>query len=1081
MNHLRAKMLVWATLFAAVPGLTQTTNATLSGTILDPAGARVPNALVTAENVRTGIVLTDATNEAGVYVFASVQPGLCRLTAEASGFRSYVLNDVALDVAARMNINISLEVAAAEQAVEVTAVPDSPLFISSASVGGVISGRKLLELPLPGRNALGLVLTQPGLLGNNFAGARIGALNVTRDGINVMDQRINSGVNSVIFPSVDVIEEVRVITSPVDAEFGRGSGQVQLATRSGTNEFHGSVYEFHRNAALNANNWFNNLRGQPRNTLVLNQFGGRLGGPITRDRTFFHFTYEVQRERTASTVTAPTYTQTARQGIFRFFPGVGNGNAAAAVPTVDVLGKPVQPAAATGDLQSVNLFGRDPNRQGFDPSGTVRKLLDTMPLPNDFRSGDGLNTAGHTWRRRETSDFDQYNLKVDHLLNDRHRINFSFTRDDIESLNGFMAQPFPSSPGGSVTSSATFYSVGVTSILSPSTVNEFRVGAQRSRVRFNAPWELPGGRDLIPTVNGHGYLPIFVLAADPIPAGNDPQARISPLYVYGDTLHWNKGKHAMKFGGELRFASTNGFNSFNVVPRVPFGFGDGPSVVGVDSSAIPGLGVNEGTAQALLIDLSGSVGGVVQAFNASSGPNPIFLAGESKQRTWRQREFSFFFQDDFRLKLGVTLNLGLRYEFYGVPWDANGRTAGVVGGSAGLFGISGTSWSDLYRPGRLNGSLTEVQLIGKRSQIPNTLLYNNDWNNFAPVVGLSWSIPYFGKDKTILRAGYSMGYERNALRLVDIIAGDQPGLRTEELFTSDLYLDLTRIRLPLEPTVKPLEIVPLTDRTQTVRAFDNNLRTPYVQNWNLTIQRELPGNFTLDVRYVGSKGTKLIRTVNLNEVNIFETGILEAFEITQAGGNAPLLDRLFFGFDLGLGRIDGRNVTGSASVRAFASTRGFLANNNVGEFAGGLNTFSVAGERGFLLRWAGLPENWIVVNPQFGGANFTGNFANSTYHSLQLNANKRYSSGWTLLSNYTWSRALGEEEGDSQQLLNSYRNGRDRRIDKRLLGFHRTHVIRNSGTWELPSGAGRRFLSGNQGILEHLVVGWQIGGIFNLF
>jgi hypothetical protein len=387
----------------------------------------------------------------------------------------------------------------------------------------------------------------------------------------------------------------------------------------------------------------------------------------------------------------------------------------------------------------------------------------------------------------------------------------------------------------------------------------------------------------------------------------------------------------------------------------------------------------------------------------------------------------------------------------------------------------------MYKPGTYNGAFTEVQLIGRNSPNPNTNLYDDDWNNFGPVAGLTWSIPYFGKDKTVLRAGYSVTYEREALRLVDVVSGDQPGLRTETLFTSEGIMDLSQIRLPLQPEVEPLEIVALTDRTQLISAFDNNLRTPYVQNWNFSVERALPGNFTLDVQYVGSKGTKLLRTVNLNEVNIFENGLLNAFLLTQAGGNAPLFDVMFRGFNLGLGPVNGTTVTGSASLRAFASTRSDFANNNIGNFAEFLNQVTALGERGGLLRFNGLPENWIVVNPQFAGAFFTGNFSNSTYHSLQIGAERRLSKGLTLQSNYTWSRALGDEEGDTQNLLNSYRNGRNRRLDKRLLTFHRTHVTRTNGTWELPLGPGRKFLSGANGVLAKLIQGWQIGGIFNVF
>jgi hypothetical protein len=1061
--------------------LTQSANATLSGTVLDPAGAVVVAARITAQNVRTGVVDTTATNEAGVYVFPSVPNGLYRLTAEAPGFRTYVLDDVVVEVGARISINLSLVLAGATEAVEVTVSPDSPLLLSTASVGGVINGQKVLELPLPGRDALGLVLTQPGLYGDNFAGSRMGAVNVTRDGITVSDQLINTGVSSVFFTPVDAIEEVRVITSPVDAEMGRGSGQVQVSSRSGGNEFHGSIFEFHRNTVLNANGWFNNLRGETRDGLIVNQFGARLGGPVVRDRTFIHFGFEGLRERLSTPVTALTYTEPARRGIFRFYPNVQNANASAPAPTVDLAGNPVRPAAATGGLQSISVFNRDPNRLGFDPTGVTRRLLDAMPLPNDFRFGDGLNVAGYTWRRKASNDLNQYNLKVDHSLSQRHRLSVSFTHEDTEWLNAYMPQAFPRSPGGSLTTSGAFYAISLSSTLSSNMVNEFRAGAQRYRIRFNAPWELPGGRGLMPTASGAGYLPVFALAADPISVDGDPQRRIAPIYTYIDTLHWTKGRHQLKFGGEVRFTSANSVSSWNVMPRVFFGIGDGPDVVGVNAFSILGLGSNEGTAQDLLMDLSGSVSGVLQAFNTPPGPNPTFVAGETHQRTWRQRELSLFIQDDFKLKPNVTLNLGVRYEFYGVPWDAKGRTEGLVGGSTGLFGISGSSWSDLYQPGRYNGYFTRVQLVGPRSPNPNINLYDDDWNNFAPVVGLSWSIPYFGRDKTVLRAGYSVAYERNALRLADIAAGEQPGLRTEAVFTSSGYLDLSQIRLPLEPNVEPLDIVPLSDRVQTIRAFDNNLRTPYIQNWNLSIQRALPGNFTLDVRYVGSKGTKLLRTVNLNEVNIFENGLLDAFRTTQQGGNAPLFDFMFEGFDLGLGPVDGRSVTGSASLRAFATTRAALANNNIGDFATFLNTVNVFGERGDLLRFNSLPENWIVANPQFGAANLTANFANSTYHSLQINAERRLSNAWMFQANYTWSRTLGEEEGVTQDLLNSYRNGRNRRADKRLLAFHRTHLFRSSGTWELPLGPGERLLGGTSGVIAQLVRGWQIGGIFNLF
>jgi hypothetical protein len=194
-----------------------------------------------------------------------------------------------------------------------------------------------------------------------------------------------------------------------------------------------------------------------------------------------------------------------------------------------------------------------------------------------------------------------------------------------------------------------------------------------------------------------------------------------------------------------------------------------------------------------------------------------------------------------------------------------------------------------------------------------------------------------------------------------------------------------------------------------------------------------------------------------------------------------LLNQLFSGINLGSGTINGRTVTASAALRAFSTTRTMLANNEVGTFASFLNTADVNGERGGLLRFHGFPENWIVVNPQFAGSDFVGNFSNSTYHSLQINANKRFSSGWTLLSNYTFSRTLGDLEGNTQNLLQSYRTGRNRHLEKHLLDFHATHVLRNSGEWELPFGPNRKLLSGTNGAVGQVIGGWQIGAIFNVF
>jgi hypothetical protein len=285
--------------------------------------------------------------------------------------------------------------------------------------------------------------------------------------------------------------------------------------------------------------------------------------------------------------------------------------------------------------------------------------------------------------------------------------------------------------------------------------------------------------------------------------------------------------------------------------------------------------------------------------------------------------------------------------------------------------------------------------------------------------------------------------------------------------------------LPIPHTIKPLEPTPLTDRQQEAFAYADDRPNPYVQNWNVELQREIARNLTLEARYVGNKGTKLYGGIPINNVNIFENGILDAFNITRAGGNAPLFDQMLRGLNLGSGVVNGTTVTGSASLRNSTLFRALIANGNVGQFAGLLNTTTTATNvAGGLLRNGGLQENFIIVNPQFNYAALEGNPGNSTYHSMQLQLTKRLSYGLTNQTSYTWSRALGEADVDFDR--NHYLDPRNRLLNKSLLSFHRTHDFRSSGMYELPFGPNHRFLNGAPALVQRLVERWQLGGILSI-
>jgi hypothetical protein len=1063
----------------------QMTDGMMSGTVRDSSGAVIPQAKLEALNKQTGVSTRVESNAGGLYVFVALSPGEYKLIAEQPGFKKSTLDKIQLEVGAKLSLDLTLEVSTTSDSVEVVADARTDLAYATSSVGGVVEGKRVLDLPVTSRNALILATTQAGSYGSYYSGARIGTLNIQVDGVNTQDARLNQGRSNPFFLSVDRIAEFRVVTSPADAELGRGSGQIQMITRSGTNEFHGSMFEYLRNTAFNANTFFNNLQGRnadgeaiaPRNILVRNQYGARIGGPILipkiyngKNKTFFHFLTESERIRQRSRVTRTVLTSQARQGIFRYFPGLQNGNASAQVPVIDFQGNPVRPSTATGELQTISLFNRDPNRAGPDSSGLIKQALDFMPLPNVFNVGDGLNTAGYSWIQRAATNTDQVSLKFDHNFNEKHRLTFSWNRENSNSTNGFQSQRFPGTPGGSVNSPDSAYALKVFSVLKSNITNEFSVGILRSRSVSRAPWEVEGGLAALPRIGNQSFLLDMVSVTDPVLTDNDPQGRFTPNYQYSDNVSWIRGKHNFKGGAAVWFPSTNGFNSFDVMPRVNIGQGIVPVA---NFAAIPGIGRNQTAAENLLNDLSGSVSSMVQAFNSPGGANPQYLAGEYKARVWKNREMFFFFKDDWRVSRRLTLNLGLRYEYYQVPYDKNGKTAATVGAQAGLFGISGTDESAMFRPGATGGSLSRVELIGPGTDQPGKQLFRPDRNNFAPAIGLSWALPWFGENKTIFRAGYSVGYERNSLRIIDVFSGDQPGLRTRVVRNVPTFTNLNAVRLPLTPTELPLATVPITDRTQTLRAFDENLRQPYVQNWNASLQRQLPAGLLLDMRYVGNKGTKGIRATNLNETNIFENGLLDAFKVAQAGQESPLLDQVLRGLR--------GNSSGSTFMRTNATLAGYLANFSVGAFANYINTQNVGGRNGGLLTAGGLPENFIVVNPQFSASTYAANFANSTYHSLQIDVSKRFSNGFSVQANYTLAKALGEEEGEGQEMLDSYRTYRNRSIEKRLLSFGAPHVFRSNWLWDLPIGPNRKFAGGTRGFMGKLLEHWQIGAIHNRF
>ncbi len=1116
-------------LFLSIYTFAQTSNATLGGTVSDASGALIPGVSVTATNTATGIVTTVISNEAGAYQFASLQTGTYTASAELPGFQTQTYNGVALGISQQVRLNFTLQVGSVSQAVEVTVAADTLIATTSSSVGSVLPEYKVRDLPLGGRNVMDLVQTTSGAGPDNagpqgvdgyFAGARLSAVNTTRDGFVVSDGRYDFGAFSNTYVSPDLIEEVRVITASVDAEGGRGSGQVQMVTRSGTNQFRGSVFWNNRNSALDAASWFNNFNGVPKDYNNRNQFGGRFGGPIIKNKTFFFFLVEEQRYVSKETFVGPVLTAQARQGNFRFYPGVDNQNAVANSPTVDFNGNPRRPANATGDLQQFSVFGRDPFRPGYDPTGFIQNtLLARMPIANDFTgcgpqvigvNCDGMNTAGHRFTRRisgfdfqngesfENTNRDQFNTRIDHNFNSDHKLSFVYTweRDNSMTAQAGIMQ-WPGGYNGTFSKKPKLLTVSMVSTLSSNLVNEARVGYKWSSIYVTAPFYVgregegePTGKgkeafDFLPTRNGQRFLVGTTLFPQNFmnwPAGDsNTRGGESPLYSYGDTVSWNQGNHAFKVGGELRSGSSLSWNDTHMTPLAQLGAGGVP-VANIDNVAIPGLSANNQTlARNLLTDLSGSVGTILQGFDIRDSKNLVFQGYADgvklKYRDYQSNEFSGFFKDTWKVRPSVTLNLGIHYEWFGVTYEKKGLAGKAVGAEKGLCGIS-------------CGATTTIEFVGKNSPNPDKKLSDDDLNNFAPSFGFSWSLPWLGKDKTVLRAGYGWAYTGNALKGVvggiNAVAGSAPGAfagfgATGLTHTQASYLSLQNLTLPIPQQYAPLRPSPLDgSRADSLQMYATGRVNPYLQNFNLGLQRELASNLTLDVAYVGTKGTRLFGGINLNTVDIFKNGFLEAFNVTRSGGNARLFDDMLRGLNVpGAGVVNGTTVTGSAALRAYTSTRALVANGNVGGLADFLNrNTSITGKGGGFVRNSGLfPENYFVLNPQFNNVILNSNPSSSTYHSMQVQVTKRLSQGFTNATSYTWSRGLGDNDADAAI---NFRDPNNQRLNKAVLGFHRTHMFTSNGTYELPFGPGRPVLGNAPGWLQRVVERWQFGGILSV-
>ena len=562
----------------SLQALSQSSNATVSGTVADAGKALIPGVTVTAANTETGVVSTGITNESGNYNIPGLLPGVYKVTAELPGFQTQSFTDVRLGNAAQARLNFTLTVASLNTTVEVTASAERLLLESTSSVGAVLPDTEIKALPIVGimgNDAVsGLVGTMPGITGINtidqtltanndmVAGVSAAFVNITRDGVDASAAGRNpGGFQPATITNPDMVGEIRMITSPVDAELGRGNSQVQIQTRSGTNAFRGALVYNNRNSAVEPNTWANNKASG--GAIVppwtnITEYTGSVGGPIIKNKTFFFFLWDGMLPAARNNVEATVLTPCARNGIFRYFDGWQNGNtqtvknATGTTPTIATVnddGSPrnpgTTPTGAPAALHYASVFGPlpanlpaanadcsnlaalvqpgtswDPNRTQMDPSGYVSKILGVMPQANNYRAGDGLNTGGFQWTQAQHGANNRFsfgspdarkqaNIKIDHNFSTRNKINggWTFERDHAD-----YAQPnWPAQFSGVAHHQPQVLTLNFTSTLSPVLLNEVRFGMRRTGTNTQHALANPATSKaaiaFIPNVQGIPVLP----------------------------------------------------------------------------------------------------------------------------------------------------------------------------------------------------------------------------------------------------------------------------------------------------------------------------------------------------------------------------------------------------------------------------------------------------------------------------------------------------------------------------------------------------------------------------------------------
>jgi len=1122
----------------------------IEGTVSDAQGALIPNAEVTAVHVETNTVYKVKTGEKGSFAIPNVRLGQYTVTTEFTGFRKSVVTGVNVEVGGTATLVIALEIGGLQETVTVTAeAAQANVNTVDAELGGVVDNRRVLELPLDGRNAVELALQQSGVYferspdgqGDKLLvrGQRHRSVNTMLDGIDTQDnlnRASSTMVDQPLLPmAAENVQEFRVVTGNASAEYSRGGVQISGVTRSGTNKFRGSIFWFNRNDYFSANEFFNNSAKPAVETPPLNrnQFGGRLGGPVLKDKTFFYVGYQQTREVRGTPVNRSVYTATARAGIFRYLNGLRN--------------TPENVAANPNLIRSVNLLacggteggilGRPCVDSRFDAATPPSldpfmrdRVFAVMPLPNNFDLGDGLNTGGFRFNAKTFTKEHLPSIRLDHRINDKHQFYATFNYVDRlidgDYINDREPQ-FPDlGPRGSRVTHSRGWSAALTSTFTPTLLNEARFGLLAGQNAFyvTQPFGTPFTLD-INTIT------------DPYDFDANSNWRDNRTLHLRNVTTYIRGNHNLKAGIEWRERFVHNISYFGVNPYGTITMDDDDNPPGFSTTDLTrisgGSSINSNDielARDLMNNLVGAIGETFLRYNVSSISSG-FVPGYPEDRTYKNREFDWFINDSWRFRPNLVFNLGLRWEWAGVPYETKGLALAPPDGSLSAYGISGPG--GFFNPGTFNGtpcgSLGRLPMTVTTANVTSFItdcatkyvpatasnnfpLWNTDWNNFAPVVSVAWDP--FKDGKTSIRAGFRISYMQDSYSVVDDNLANNEGLQvTQSCFNTSggcvnnplllRQLSTTGPSIPAPPAFQiPSTRSILDSGTIDFRGFDRNLGTPYYNEWTFGISREI-GNWAFEARYVGNRGVGLRRIADFNEINVRArdsvTGqtFLDAFIKAKANLDCNRASGLGGRFDDASGApcivanpLMAALISGdAAALRTRAGLITPLDQNATGQFVHRLtqvetsrpaaNQAVVRGGSFWGQVLAGrIPANFFMANPFVASARTLVNDGFSTYHGLELEMRRRFTRGLSVQGNYTFGRSLSDYDGDANAYLNDTRPSSVvfPRYNKQEIAPR--HVINMNWMYELPFGRGRTWLR-ERGIGRAILGGWQLGGLMS--